>query len=454
MKFSMALVAAAAATMLGSAAYAAVSADEAKQLGTTLTAIGAEKAGNADGSIPEYTGGLTTPPATYQKGSGIRPDPFVSEKPVYTVTAKNMAQYEAKLTPTARELLKRHPEMRIDVFPTHRTMAFPKFIHEFTLKNATSAKSTDGGSGVIDNYVGFPFPIPKSGAEAMWNHLHKYVGRAYRYKNEAYNIDSSGKASLATSGEIWQDFPYYDGKHTSKFEGNEIFFRSRLNWFAPARRAGEMLISLDAINPMAQGRRAYIYLPGQRRVKLAPEVGYDTPNPGTAGMTTYDEGIMFNGALDRYDFKLAGKKEMLVPYNTYRALYEKNTDALTTPGFMNPDYIRWENHRVWVVEATLKSGKRHIYPKRTFYLDEDSWAVVATDCYDARNQLFRGSFGFPTPAYETTAASFDMQVNYDFNANAYAIVGIGAAKYGGIKYTEPEEDRFYSPEALTAAGIR
>ncbi len=60
------------------------------------------------------------------------------------------------------------------------------------------------------------------------------------------------------------------------------------------------------------------YLPGQRRVKAAPDVAYDTPNPGTAGATTYDDAFMFNGAMDRYDFKLIGKKEMYVPYNAYK----------------------------------------------------------------------------------------------------------------------------------------
>ena len=52
--------------VMSASAVAAVSPDEAAQLGKTLTPTGAEKAGNKDGTIPEWTGGLTTPPAGLQ----------------------------------------------------------------------------------------------------------------------------------------------------------------------------------------------------------------------------------------------------------------------------------------------------------------------------------------------------------------------------------------------------
>ena len=36
-------------------------------------------------------------------------------------------------------------------------------------------------------------------------------------------------------------------------------------------------------------------------MKLAPDIAYDTPNPGTTGTATYDDAFVFNGAIDRYD---------------------------------------------------------------------------------------------------------------------------------------------------------
>lgn len=178
-------------------ALAGVSAEEAKKLGTTLTPVGAEVAGNADKSIPAYTGGLTKAPAGYEKGSGIRPDPFASEKPLYSITSANMAQHESKLTAGTRELLKRYPTMRVDVYPTHRSAGYPKSVLDNSIKNATSVKTTDGGLGVEGTYAGIPFPIPKTGHEAMWNHLLRYMGHSYITKYDSINVNSSGNAVLA-----------------------------------------------------------------------------------------------------------------------------------------------------------------------------------------------------------------------------------------------------------------
>ena len=188
---------------------------------------------------------------------------------------------------------------------------------------------------------------------------------------------------------------------------------------APARR----FCSIDSVNPLKQGRRAWQYLPGQRRVKLAPDLAYDTPNPGAAGAGTYDDVSVFNGAMDRYNWKLVGKKEMYIPYGNYRLTYHKNPADLTKPNHLNPDFVRWELHRVWVVEATLKEGARHIYSKRVFYLDEDSWLAVASDQYDAGGQLYRASFAYPSYSYDVQAQFGDTFAIYDFSSGLYNITG-------------------------------
>ena len=240
-------------------------------------------------------------------------------------------------------------------------------------KNATSVKTTDDGVGLEGTFAGIPFPIPKTGNEVMWNHLLRYTGTTQYTQYDSINVDSSGRAVLATTGQIYVDYPYWDPKRTGVSGENDVYFRTKIAYTAPARRAGEALMAQDYINPMKDPRRAWQYLPGQRRVKLAPDIAYDTPNPGSAGASTYDDAWVFNGALDRYDFKLIGKKEMLVPYNAFKLAYAKDPYAATTPGVLNPDCVRWELHRVWVVEATLKPGLRHVYAKRVFYVDEDSW---------------------------------------------------------------------------------
>lgn len=443
------------AALAATGAFAAVTADEAKKLGTTLTASGAERAGNADKTIPEFTGGLTTAPAGYVKGSGIRPDPYAAEKPVLTIKAGDVSKYDAKLTAGTKELLKRNPAtMRVDVYPTQRSITFPKYVLDNTIKNATSVKTTDGGLGLEGTYAGIPFPIPKNGYEVMWNHLLRYNGQAYTTKYDSINVDSAGKAVLATSGEIDVEYPYYDTKRTGVSAENDIYFRTKIAYTAPARRAGEALLVQDYINPLKNNRKAWQYLPGQRRVKLAPDIAYDTPNPGSAGTSTYDEAWVFNGAMDRFDWKLIGKQEVYIPYNTFKLVYAKDPFAVTTPGHLNPDYVRWELHRVWVVEATLKADKRHIYAKRVFYIDEDSWVAVASDQYDAKGNLFRSGFVYTSPSYDVSATNTTGQSFHDFVSGGYNISGLLGAYDIGLKFIEPQSATAWTPDALAGAGVR
>jgi len=442
------------ASLIAGSALAAVSADEAKQLGTTLTPVGAEKAGNKDGTIPEYTGGIKAP-AGFQAGTTVRPDPFASEKPRLTITGKDAATQADKLTEGTKELLKRYPTMRVDVYPTHRTVAVPQRILDNAFKNATGAKTVEDGVALENVLPGYPFPIPKTGSEAIWNHLLRYSGLGYdgpRYSN--FNVDSAGVATLAVTADAYWAWPIYDPKKSGVLSAAEPYFYSKLLYVGPARRNGEAVIIVDAVNPLKQPRRAWQYLPRQRRVKLAPDLCCDTPNPGAAGAGTWDDVSVFQGAIDRFDWKLVGKKEMYVPYSSYRLTYHKDAADITKPNHINPDLVRWELHRVWVVEATLKPGKRHLYAKRVFFLDEDSWMAVASDQYDANGKLYRSSFAFQSYSYDAQAPFGDTFAIYDFNSGAYNITGL-FGPHNGLKYmTELPRDSAWSPEALAGAGLR
>src|SRR6478609_6020820 len=448
MRFNLTLAALAAAA-LPLAAAAALSADEAKALGTTLTAIGADKAGNKDGTIPAYTGGLTTAPAGYKAGDGIRTNPFAGEKPVLVIDAKNMAQQADKLTEGTKALIQRYPTFRLDVYKTHRTVAFPKFVADNTAKTAVSAKTLNDGRSMEGAHAGFPFPIPKTGYEAMWNHLVRFNGVAYESKYRNLTMDANGRVTLAVEGQSTQEYPFWDVNKPDA----DIFWKLKLQYSGPARRAGEALMLIDPLDIGSKERRAWTYLPGQRRVKVAPDLSHDTPNPGTAGATTFDDTFIFNGSMERFDFKLVGKKEMLVPYNAYAAVYQAKQDDLLKPNHLNPDLVRWELHRVWVVEATLREGKRHVYSKRTFYLDEDSWAAVASDEYDARGQLYRTGFAYMAPSYDLPAPYTDMFGHYDLVANLYSLTGF-IAETGGLKLTKPLPEREWTADALAGAGVR
>ncbi|ABC83684.1 DUF1329 domain-containing protein [Anaeromyxobacter dehalogenans] len=431
------------------AAAPALSPEEARQLGTTLTALGAERAGSADGAIPPYTGGLTTPPPGFVAGSGSRPDPFAAERPLFSIDAASAARHADRLSEGAKALLARYPGFRMDVYPTHRTAAFPPFVTEQTVRAATSAHTTHGGLSVAGVRAAYPFPIPKTGNEAMWNHLVRFNGLCLHKRISAYRMEASGRLTHASTARVIEDYPYW----TEKTQSPNVYFRFRIQYEAPARRAGEGFILVDPIDYLERGRRSWQYLPGQRRVRLAPDLAYDTPNAATSGAQTFDDALLFNGAMDRFDFTLVGKKEIYVPYNVYRAAYQARPEELFRKHFANPDLFRWELHRVWVVDARLKPGKRHVYARRVFYLDEDSWAILTSDQYDARGQLWRVGIAFMAPSYDVPAMWADAFLHYDLATGGYGI-NSWPGKDGWIRTGACPGDAEWSPDALAGSGLR
>ncbi|KAI2682306.1 DUF1329 domain-containing protein [Pseudomonas sp. TNT3] len=440
MKFVKSLLAASMFMTLAIDTQASVSSQEAAQLGTNLTLVGAEKAGNADGSIPPYSGGLTTAPASFKAGDSMRPDPYANEKPLLVINGRNVDQYKDLLSATTVALAKRFPGYRIDVYPTHRTAALPQKVLNNSRRNAIDAKSLEGGLAIDNVLPGVPFPIPKSGAEAMWNFLLRYQGVNIHSKYDSWNVDSAGVASLAITGEAFISFPIYE--HLSKpFNNSDIYHQMKLSYTGPARRAGESIMLKNATNPLHFPGRAWQYMPAQRRVKQISVLAYDTPNPGTAR------------ALELYDWTLVGKQEMIVPYNTYKLTYARDAKSLTTPNYISPDFVRWEKHRVYVVEGNLKSGSKHIYQKRRFYLDEDSWAALASDQYDASGQLYRGSFAFLSQSYDQQVPDATPFMTYDLSRGSYNINGV-VGPHGGIRYIEPLSTAQWVPESMAGAGVR
>ena len=94
------------------------------------------------------------------------------------------------------------------------------------------------------------------------------------------------------------------------------FFKQSVT--APARLAGNVLLVHETLDQVKEPRLAWIYNAGQRRVRRAPQVAYDGPGTAADGLRTSDNFDMFSGAPDRYDWKLVGKQEMYIPYNSYK----------------------------------------------------------------------------------------------------------------------------------------
>ncbi|OLU18122.1 MULTISPECIES: DUF1329 domain-containing protein [unclassified Pseudomonas] len=440
-------------SLLATGVMAAVSADEAAKLGSTLTPIGAEKAGNADGSIPAWTGGLPVNAGAVDAG-GFLADPFPNEKPLFTITAQNVEQYKDKLTPGQYAMFKRYPETyRMPVYTTHRTATVPDNIIAATKQNATNAKLIQGGEGLENFQLANPFPIPKDGLEAIWNHITRYRGASVRRHVVQVTPQANGSFSPVSLEEEFAFRSMMKDVDTSKPSNILFYFKQRVT--APSRLAGNVLLVHETIDQVKEPRMAWLYNAGQRRVRRAPQVSYDGPGTAADGLRTSDNLDMYNGSPDRYDWQLLGKKEIYIPYNSYRLDSPKLKYAdIVKPGHLNPDLTRYELHRVWHVTATLKQGERHIYAKRDFYIDEDTWQAAAIDHYDGRGTLWRVAEAHAQYYYDKQVPWYAVEVIHDLLSGRYLALGLKNEEKRAYEFDYPAKESDYTPAALRQSGVR
>ncbi|GGO85303.1 hypothetical protein GCM10011348_33510 [Marinobacterium nitratireducens] len=445
------LICAAVTILSMNSVYAAISAEEAARLGgAELTPVGAERAGNADGTIPAWTGGLTQVPAGWRRGDD-RPDPFAGEKPLFTITAGNVDQYADKLTPGSIALLKLHPEFRMPVYPTHRTAAWPQHVYDSIAANATTAKLVDDGNGVEGVWGAVPFPLPKNGNEVIWNHNLRFKGTYFNAPTAVANVVYDNGQRQEWLFETKVHYTYYDPGIAAKERESGDIMRYAATTISPARDAGEGWLALENIDAKTNPRKAWTYDPGERRVRRAPNLAFDTPDRPLNVIDDYD---MFSGSPERYDWTLVGKREMYVPYNNNGLnSIAHSIEDVYTPGAVNSDLTRYELHRVWVVEAKLKPEARHLYAKRVFFIDEDSWTILATDKYDGNGNLWRVGFNYPVTAPEVPVTAGGFDVSYDLKVGGYyAITGVTGQDRAQTFDETPPEASYYSAAAMRRRG--
>ena len=434
---------------------AKVPAEQAAQLGgDKLTYIGAEKAANADGSIPAWDGGFPQSriPANWKPGD-VYTNPWPEDKPLFTITAQNVAQYKEKLTPGQLALFEKYPATyKIPVYVSRRTATVPDRVKESIKYNAANATLANQGKGVANYKEVTPFPITSDGLEAIWNHIFRWRGGIGVIQNEAGfapQVDGSAtKVSLTVN--FW--FNPEAGKAGSQYENIIFMYTSEVT--APSRLAGSPVLLHESIDQSREPRLVWRYNAGQRRVARAPDVGFDNPSDAADGLLASDQVDMYNGSPERYDWKLLGKKEIYIPYNNY----EMNQPAvkykdLLTPGHLNQQWSRYEPHRVWVVEAKLKADQRHIYSRRVMFLDEDTWQVAEHDMYDGKDQLWRVQEGYHTHFWDASTGWVQVYTTNDLNAKRYYARGF-VNEEKPYEFTTRFSFEDFTPAALRRKGVR
>ncbi|MGB1557018.1 MAG: DUF1329 domain-containing protein [Oceanococcaceae bacterium] len=416
-------------------------------LAAELTPVGAERAGLEDGphglSIPAWDGGwVVDAPGDLQDIEA----PHADDDRLFTIDAKNAERYADVLSAGQKALLATYPDsFEMRVYPSRRTATMPESVLQASQANVGKVKLVNNGSGIEGTNEGVPFPQPSNGVEALWNHIARYRTTGFRgYVNSAA-VTQSGDYTVERSF-IEIVFGYNNPVMAAAAD------KPMIGWIlakvvAPANKVGDAYLLHVPLDRSQSDTLVWIYNAGTRKVRRIGEVGYD--NPAWDGLMTQDQIDMFNGPLDRYDFKLLGKKPMLVPYNTER-VHDSDVEYedLLRKGHVDSDLVRYELHRVWVVEATLKEGASHVYKKRVFYLDEDSWLVLLQDIYDERDTFWRYAESYARQYPQIPLLVNAMQSHYDLQSRRYVVLNMTNEEERPIEYDVQQPASYFTTSSL------
>ena len=408
-------------------------------LGGDLTPVGAERAGNAAGTIPAWTGGGL--PA------------LGAERPVLTIDAAHAASYADRLPEGALALFQAFPEYRMRIYPTHRSAAAPQAVYAAIRQNLDRAKAAPGGivTGVANAAGGVPFPIPTQGAEIVWNHLLAFWGVAREAHVGTYIASGDGTIQQTAGYREITDFPYYET--ASPDAVGAYYFKTRRMQDEPPASAGQAYIAWQPLDVARDRYVAWRYLPGEHRVRKAPSLSYDTPDPSAAGYESLDDYYLFFGGPDRYDWRILGKREMYVPYNN-DALNHAPPRVVMGPHHVNQDLMRYELHRVWVVEGRLAAGQTHVAPRRRLMIDEDTWLAVTAEAWDESGKLWKFSEATMMTLPEVPATIIGGQFVYDLLQGGYAYDFALGGPGDYLHVTKPHPARVFEADALAADQLR
>lgn len=433
----------------GAPGNAAVSVSEAGRLDAELTPVGAERTGNLEGTIPPWTGGIQGPPEHFVKGQH-EVDPFSDDQPLHTITAENVADYVERLSEGQKALLAANPDTwRMHVYQSRRTASYPEFVYDAIRANATRAEFVaTGKQGVSGSIVSSPFPIPRNGVEIIWNHSLRWRGIRISRAEGSAAVTRRGNYRVTLSEQDFA-FPYGIADMTRyKVKYPELMFAAKSKFIAPSLLAGDGLLVLEPINQTDNPRKVWQYRHQSSRILRSPHFAYGVPAPSTDGLRTVDEFGLFNGPTDRFDWELLGKRELYIPYNAYRLHSGRiGYSNILHRRHLNPELARYELHRVWVVEARLKDGQQHVYSRRTFYVDEDSWQIAVSDTYDMDGALWRAAEAHAVNFYTVPVVWSTLEVFYDLKQQRYLVNGLDNKRHA-YRFDTEIDPREFSPNAL------
>ena len=429
--------------------------EQIERLGQDLTCVGAEKQGTPAGTIPHYTGRYLgkVPGWNPEPNSGEHPtDPYAKESPLFVITGQNYDLFADKLSEGQRAMFEQYPStFRMNIYQGHRDFRYPDFVCERAKYNAERARVTYRGLG----YMGMghtPFPFPETALELLWNHMVPF--RAYTDESTRDIASVSANGSIGFGRAEGQCLALSNKPEGRPLTSDGVSAMCRTEVLLPIREKGNVSINHEPYNYSRDKRVVWSYNAGTRRVRLAPGYGFDQPLGGSNGNMTIDEDRLFNGSPERYEWSIVGKREMYIPANAYKPNTAQVSYAeLLTPGHANPDFMRYELRRVWVLEGSLKPEFNHIYGKRRLFLDEDTWHAVVADNYDSRGQLWKHAFANYYYHPDSSAWQIGSSFYHDLSSGEYLAYNLtNERRHGPIINRGNLKAYEFTPDRLRAQG--
>lgn len=383
------------------------------------TPLGALRAGSADGRIPAFA----APEAAKASDTSACSDPYAEETPLLRIDRQNLAEHAARLGAGQRALIEALPDsFSLPVYASHRSATAPAAYLAGTQANASQARLDDNRrpAGVV---AGLPFPViaddADAGLRAYWNFRLRWRGLGRDRSYLQATVAPSGTATLTRL----RQRAIYRSLDAAPGSLGPLLSASLTGVLAPTRLAGAMkLVHTSA----TRAPQAWQLSPGPDHplLRATTEAVDDVPVFGADGLYNEDQREGFDAGPDRYDWKLLGLRELYVPYNAWRLFAAASArNDLLGARHVNPERLRYELHRVHVLEAKLKPGLPGQWPRRTFYLDEDSWQILLVDLYGRSGELERVQEVHVLPACSEPLLLPIVETVYDLASQRYLLTG-------------------------------
>jgi|TARA_Y100000816_G_scaffold292524_1_gene288337 hypothetical protein len=386
---------------------------------------------------------IMKPVKSFRLDMNSYPDPFSDDEIIFTIDKENYMEFtENLLTPGQVEMFKLYPDsFKMNIYPSRRSCSVPPEVIQLTKSNAVLTHEGEGIDGVIGS---IPFPNPKEALHHLWNHILRYRGVNIYGSSPFYIVNQDGSINYGKGEAVAINFwnPFLQSN-----QGLQGMIMSKVTH--PPRLADASLLVIESLNAFETPRRAWVYNPGTRRVRRAPDIAYDYKPSSNQGLTTTDQFDGFNGAKDRYEWSLIGTQQRLMPYNAYK-FHETVMEELLTPFHVNQDYLRYELVNVNVVQASLKKDKRHILPHRTMYFDLDSHNMLVEETFDDEKNIIAYR-EFPLINFYDQPMCLSIHAaTYDFASRRYQLSSVRSIDLDKIEWRleTPHDEKMFTPEGL------